>query len=585
MRSTIGISLAVIMILGGLLLYVPTFIAVPYYTPDTGVIWTMDDLVANSGGTVTGGGGTYVVTDHVYISQSDTLMVSPGEVIKFDPGVNLTIQGTLIADGDESNLITFTSNSIIPMQGDWGSIVFEDTSSDANCIVNYSLIEYSTYGINCEHASPKIINNNFTMNMWFGIVCNSSAPYIVNNSISSNLYGVVCGFPSQPIIRNNNISNNFLAGIFITDADPQIENNTISDSIFAILCTFGSPIIFNNTLSGPETNGVICTNVTDIRVYDNTVIDTRMVFINSSIDRLWLTNSTAITLNCTYPIPNLDIDPDSILIVQNYLHVKVLDDTDSPMKGALVNVFDEGILIYSEQTEGDGQAKWITVTDRVYFQSNNPIENRTGITVENGSWVFTCLTSPDPSDIDMYTSHLEIFKGAPGFSMNLEFGWNLISIPLIQSDTNLGSVLSSISGSYDAVQNYEASDPQDPWKHNHLMKPSQLNDLHDINHTIGFWIHINENLGTIFDYNGTTPTENQTILLSSGWNLVGFPSLREQNRTEGLNNIQFGSEVDVIQWYDATTRTWLFMNQDDSFVPERGYWVHSKIEITWEVPL
>jgi hypothetical protein len=52
-----------------------------------------------------------------------------------------------------------------------------------------------------------------------------------------------------------------------------------------------------------------------------------------------------------------------------------------------------------------------------------------------------------------------------------------------------------------------------------------------------------------------------------------------------LNNIQFGVDVDIIQWYDATTSTWHFMGPSDSFVPGRGYWVHSKLDVAWDVPL
>jgi hypothetical protein len=112
-----------------------------------------------------------------------------------------------------------------------------------------------------------------------------------------------------------------------------------------------------------------------------------------------------------------------------------------------------------------------------------------------------------------------------------------------------------------------------------------LNDLKIINHKMGFWIHITEPGGALFEYQGTQPTSNQTIQLYEGWNMVGFPSLSNHNRTMGLNNLEFGVDVDAIQWFDAATKTWHFMDQDDPFVTGRGYWVHSKVEAGWEVPL
>jgi hypothetical protein len=164
-------------------------------------------------------------------------------------------------------------------------------------------------------------------------------------------------------------------------------------------------------------------------------------------------------------------------------------------------------------------------------------------------------------------------------------GWNLISVPFIQSNSNLSSVLSPIDGSYDAVQWFNVSDTPDPWKHHHISKPSHLNDLTDINHTIGFWIHIIDPGYTYFDYNGIPPSSNQTIQLHEGWNMIGYPSLRGYNRTAGLNNLIFGTDIDAIQWYDTLTGTWHLMGPNDTFEIGRGYWMHSKDERAWEVPL
>ena len=112
-----------------------------------------------------------------------------------------------------------------------------------------------------------------------------------------------------------------------------------------------------------------------------------------------------------------------------------------------------------------------------------------------------------------------------------------------------------------------------------------MNDLENINHRMGFLIHVTDTPGVVFEYPGFAPILNQTITLREGWNLVGFPSLASYNRTLGLNNLEFGVDVDAIQWFDAVTKTWHFMDQDDSFEIGRGYWVHSKVETLWEVPL
>jgi len=168
--------------------------------------------------------------------------------------------------------------------------------------------------------------------------------------------------------------------------------------------------------------------------------------------------------------------------------------------------------------------------------------------------------------------------------LTLMQGWNLISTPFIQDNQTIPEVLYSINGSYDAVQWYDSSDPSDPWKHYKVGK-SLGNDLSHLNESMGFWIHIVPPGTTLFHYNGSQPIANQTIQLHSGWNMVGYPSPTRHNRTNGLNNLIFGTDVDCIQGYDRVYDAWHFMDHNDYFIPGWGYWIHSKVEVTWEVPL
>ncbi|UCE74943.1 MAG: right-handed parallel beta-helix repeat-containing protein [Methanomassiliicoccales archaeon] len=164
-------------------------------------------------------------------------------------------------------------------------------------------------------------------------------------------------------------------------------------------------------------------------------------------------------------------------------------------------------------------------------------------------------------------------------------GWNLVSFPFIQSDTNLGNVLSSIKGSYTAVQQYNASDSNDPWKHNCSLKPPYMNDLYNIDHLMGFWIYITKFGGVLFEYFGVEPATNQTITLYEGWNMVGYPSLTSYNRTDGLNNLTFGTHVDSVWTYDARAQKLKELGPSDHFKVGYGYWIRAKDECGWEVPL
>ena len=76
------------------------------------------------------------------------------------------------------------------------------------------------------------------------------------------------------------------------------------------------------------------------------------------------------------------------------------------------------------------------------------------------------------------------------FSVDLNDGWNLVSFPLIPADTSIEQVLSSISGQWDIVEYYNASDTNDHWKTYATFKPASLNDLWNLDNTMGFWLHV-----------------------------------------------------------------------------------------------
>jgi hypothetical protein len=185
---------------------------------------------------------------------------------------------------------------------------------------------------------------------------------------------------------------------------------------------------------------------------------------------------------------------------------------------------------------------------------------------------------------EAYWTLKSLYENTTNNVIELSQGWNLISIPFIQSDSNLQTVLESIEGSYDAMQWYDASDMTDPWKY-HKVSKSFGNDLAEIDENMGFLIHITQPGVSYFIFNGTPSILNQSIPLMEGWNLVGYPSLTSYSRAEGLDNLEFGIDVDAVWWYDTLTDTWHFMDIDDQFIPGRGYWIHSKVEATWVVSL
>jgi hypothetical protein len=161
------------------------------------------------------------------------------------------------------------------------------------------------------------------------------------------------------------------------------------------------------------------------------------------------------------------------------------------------------------------------------------------------------------------------------YVISLEKGWNLISLPLVQKDTNISEVLISIDGDYDIVQWYDAE--QGIWR-------SSTGDLTDINRTMGFWIHMKNSanlkiVGSLLD--------STDIALYEGWNLVGYPTFKQRELNDALSGINW----QAVQSYDSldSVDPWKHnnpnkpenMNELNEMQPGRGYWIYMIINDTW----
>jgi len=69
-------------------------------------------------------------------------------------------------------------------------------------------------------------------------------------------------------------------------------------------------------------------------------------------------------------------------------------------------------------------------------------------------------------------------------------GWNLVGYPSVKTRT-IDVALSGIT--WQAVQQYDTFDSNDPWKHNSTKKPDNLNDLKEIKPGFGYWIYVTIN--------------------------------------------------------------------------------------------
>jgi hypothetical protein len=170
----------------------------------------------------------------------------------------------------------------------------------------------------------------------------------------------------------------------------------------------------------------------------------------------------------------------------------------------------------------------------------------------------------------------EDFTFTTKFPIYLQPGWNMISIPLNQSDKSFSNVLQNITGEYDAIQWYNIFEQKDPWKHNQVLKSPSLNDLTEIDRFKGLWIHVKD--ATVLFVDGTAPDIGyiNKITLVDGWNFVGYPSLIER-----APSFDLPVGVDIIQWFNVTSSLWESWDpgsySPDNLTlmkPGQGFWVH-----------
>jgi len=150
----------------------------------------------------------YIVTADVIVVPNVFLTIEPGVVVKFTAGTNLVIDGALIAQGNTTHVITFTSNATTPAPGDWGSIRFRDASPDYISRINWIEVSYGARGISLEGTSQSIYNSTFPHNN-VAVFLQGGNVYVFNSTLYANGYGIYSSYAGGDVnIFLSSFSNN-----------------------------------------------------------------------------------------------------------------------------------------------------------------------------------------------------------------------------------------------------------------------------------------------------------------------------------------------------------------------------------------
>jgi parallel beta-helix repeat protein len=199
-------------------------------------------------------GGTYILTGSISVAQGGRLVIEPGATVKVQNGIQIYVNGTLLATG-----ATFTWAD---GTNEWQGILFSGSGADGsrleNCVIEHVMNSYYYPGAIFVSGSSPTISGCTLRNSSapYGIyVTNSSFPNITGNNISGFTgYGIYVNSTSSPIVTGNTLSGNS-TGIYAGGSGGTYQGNTFTGNTTGISVSYSSnnPVISGNSYSD---NGV-----------------------------------------------------------------------------------------------------------------------------------------------------------------------------------------------------------------------------------------------------------------------------------------------------------------------------------------
>ncbi len=401
--------------------------------------------------------------------------------------------------------------------------------------------------------------------------------FIIANLYSGNVGVYLQEIPSSFLLPDYSVNS---ANIAVTPSD-QVPNGTmvfvnatVSNGGECLGCAI--PYVFYD--GDPSAGG---------QLISSGVIDSLSPMEETSVQTSWL--ATPDGVHDIYIV----LDPNNLTLESNETNnvatvsISVISLRPPTLEDAVLSGNDlENVTINWLLSPDDGAGLMIVTGYRIY---RNMTYNSDGLgysqiaTLPNSTSTFTDPGTGEgnPSDYFYRVCALDLSNNiacsttqAGKFTRPLTKGSNLASVPLIQFDESVDTVLQTVE--FDKAWVYDSFDEK--WKWHMTFKPYR-GELGSINETQGFWVNVTEECN--FTLAGIVPT--QTVLhLREGWNLVGFPSFQQDYP---VANLKTEANAERIEGFDPPTSPYFLRLMLDGDIMETGfaYWLNVTAGTTWIV--
>lgn len=212
-------------------------------------------------------GGEARITSNLKVKEGQTLKVNPGARVLLDKDVEITVDGTFIAEGTAADSIKFTSLITNPATSDyWKGITL---SADANVAssIKYANFENVYMPLTIRNNS-NVLHSSFSNVSHVGIYSNYSTGNIQYNRFNNCSYaGIYISYGNYvtgtQFIDHNTISN-CTSGMRIYFSTPQITKNEVSGGHYGFYLKEASPNFGSFSVEGKN---YIHNNVVGVQVY------------------------------------------------------------------------------------------------------------------------------------------------------------------------------------------------------------------------------------------------------------------------------------------------------------------------------